>query len=66
MYESITSLREGSTSDTKRCVTLKKRLEMKNLITVSIIILFSSTVYGQKQRARELGIPFVGNNGKYN
>ena len=66
MYESITSLREGSTSDTKRCVTLKKRLEMKNLITVSIIILFSSTVYGQKPRARDLGIPFVGNTGQYN
>jgi len=66
LYESITSLREGSTSDTKRCVTLKKRLEMKNLITVSIIILFSSIVYGQKPRARDLGIPFVGNTGQYN
>ena len=39
---------------------------MKNKITILIFLLFSSYLYGQKPRARDLGVPFVGTTGKYN
>ena len=39
---------------------------MKRLIAVSILILLSSTVYGQKPRARDLGVPFAGTTGQFN
>ncbi len=39
---------------------------MKNLIAVSILILLSSLVYGQKPRARDLGVPFTGITGSFN
>jgi L-aminopeptidase/D-esterase-like protein len=39
---------------------------MKKLITISIIILLSSILYGQKPRARDLGIPFIGITGPLN
>lgn len=38
---------------------------MKILIAVSLIFL-SSTVYGQKPRARDLGVPFAGTTGPLN
>jgi len=39
---------------------------MKRLIISSLIILVSASVYGQKPRARDLGIPFVGITGQLN
>ncbi len=39
---------------------------MKRLIISSLIILLSASVYGQKPRARDLGIPFVGITGQLN
>ena len=39
---------------------------MKRIFTVSIIILLCSYAYGQKPRARDLGIPFVGTTGHFN
>jgi len=39
---------------------------MQNLITIFILILISSTVYGQKPRARDLGVPFTGTTGQFN
>lgn len=39
---------------------------MKKILTVLIITLFCSVAYGQKPRARDLGIPFEGNPGPYN
>ena len=39
---------------------------MKKLITISLIILLSSILYGQKPRARDLGIPFIGITGPFN
>jgi L-aminopeptidase/D-esterase-like protein len=38
---------------------------MKNTITL-IILIFSISIYAQKPRARDLGIEFEGNTGKYN
>ena len=39
---------------------------MKNLISILIIILFSSHSFGQKPRARDLGVPFLGITGDFN
>jgi len=39
---------------------------MKKIFTISLIILFSSLIYGQKPRARDLGVPFVGKTGEFN
>ncbi|MCY2688575.1 DmpA family aminopeptidase [Salinimicrobium sp. TH3] len=39
---------------------------MKYIISVFIAILFSLPSFGQKPRARDLGVPFVGKPGKYN
>ncbi len=39
---------------------------MKILITVLAITFLSSIVHGQKPRARDLGIPFVGTTGQFN
>jgi len=39
---------------------------MKRLITITILVLSCSILFGQKPRARELGIPFDGTPGKYN
>ena len=39
---------------------------MKKLISILIIILFSSHSFGQKPRARDLGVPFLGITGDFN
>jgi len=39
---------------------------MIRILAVSAIMLFSSFVYGQKPRARDLGIPFGGTTGEFN
>jgi len=39
---------------------------MKRLITITILVLSCSILFGQKPRARDLGIPFDGTPGKYN
>lgn len=39
---------------------------MKGTITILVIILLSSFSYGQKPRARDLGVPFVGKTGQFN
>lgn len=39
---------------------------MKNTIAILIFILLSSFSYGQTQRARDLGVPFVGDTGEFN
>ena len=39
---------------------------MKGIFTVFLVILISFQSYGQKPRARDLGIPFVGKTGKFN
>lgn len=39
---------------------------MKRLFIISVIFLISTLVYGQKPRARDLGIPFVGTPGQFN
>lgn len=39
---------------------------MKNLLIVISIILTFSLAYGQKPRARDLGVPFTGETGKFN
>lgn len=39
---------------------------MKRTISILIIILLSSYSYGQKPRARDLGVPFVGTTGDFN
>ncbi|MBB5634418.1 L-aminopeptidase/D-esterase-like protein [Pedobacter cryoconitis] len=39
---------------------------MNKIIPLGILILCQVTVYGQKPRARDLGIPFVGATGKFN
>ena len=39
---------------------------MKKLISILIIILFSSHSFGQKPRARDLGVPFLGITGNFN
>jgi L-aminopeptidase/D-esterase-like protein len=39
---------------------------MKKLIAISIMMLFCSILFGQKPRARDLGIPFVGTTGQLN
>lgn len=39
---------------------------MKRTISILIIILLSSYFYGQKPRARDLGVPFVGTTGDFN
>ena len=39
---------------------------MKRAITILFIILFSTYSYGQKPRARDLGVPFVGETGQFN
>ena len=39
---------------------------MKKLISILIIILFSSHSFGQKPRARDLGVPFLGVTGDFN
>ena len=39
---------------------------MKKLISILIIILFSSHSFGQKPRARDLGVPFIGITGDFN
>ena len=39
---------------------------MNKIFTSSFIILFSSLIYGQKPRARDLGVPFVGKTGEFN
>ena len=39
---------------------------MNKIFTISFIILFSSLIYGQKPRARDLGVPFVGKTGEFN
>jgi D-aminopeptidase len=47
------------------CTTLKLT-NMKGIFTVFLVILISFQSYGQKPRARDLGIPFVGKTGKFN
>jgi len=39
---------------------------MKRAITILFIILFYAYSYGQKPRARDLGVPFVGKTGQFN
>ena len=39
---------------------------MKRLLAISILIFICSFAYGQKPRARDLGIPFDGNTGQLN
>ncbi len=39
---------------------------MKRLITISILLLISSILFGQKPRARDLGIPFIDTTGQLN
>ncbi|MFK7978582.1 MAG: hypothetical protein AB8G86_01250 [Saprospiraceae bacterium] len=39
---------------------------MKNIITILTITLFAIYSYGQKPRARDLGVPFVGTTGTFN
>lgn len=39
---------------------------MKIIIAISVIMSLSSLMYGQKPRARDLGIPFVGTTGQFN
>jgi D-aminopeptidase len=39
---------------------------MKAIFTVTIILCIQSVIYGQKPRARDIGIPFEGTPGKYN
>jgi len=39
---------------------------MKRTYTVLIILLICSLAYGQKPRARDLGVPFVGTTGQFN
>ncbi len=39
---------------------------MKRIYTILVLILISTFVYGQKPRARDLGIPFVGTTGEFN
>jgi D-aminopeptidase len=39
---------------------------MKKLITILLLIFLSSILCGQKSRARDLGIPFVGTTGQFN
>jgi len=39
---------------------------MRKLISILIIILFSSHSFGQKPRARDLGVPFLGITGDFN
>ncbi len=39
---------------------------MNKIFTILVIILFSSLIYGQKPRARDLGVPFVGKTGEFN
>ena len=39
---------------------------MKNLVLIVLILLIQSFTYGQKPRARDIGIPFEGVTGKFN
>ncbi|MGB5667404.1 MAG: P1 family peptidase [Maribacter sp.] len=39
---------------------------MKRLFTIAIIMLLWTFTYGQKPRARDLGVPFVGKTGEFN
>jgi len=39
---------------------------MKKLIAISLILFLGLIVYGQKPRARDLGIPFAGTTGQFN
>ena len=39
---------------------------MKRIYILFLIILISSQSYGQKPRARDLGVPFVGKTGEFN
>jgi len=39
---------------------------MKSILSISIIILLCSAAYGQKPRARDLGVPFTGTRGAFN
>ena len=39
---------------------------MKNIHIICILLILSSSVYGQQPRARDLGVPFVGETGAFN
>ena len=39
---------------------------MKRIFTVFLVMIICSHSYGQKPRARELGVPFVGTTGEFN
>ena len=39
---------------------------MKKIVTLFLVLLFSFHSYGQKPRARDLGVPFVGKTGEWN
>ena len=43
-----------------------KPTNMKNIFIISIVLLFTCQVYGQKNRARDLGIPLEGKTGALN